>query len=30
MFQDIIFLLLGLLLLVAGANYVTDGGVADT
>ncbi len=28
MFHDVIFLLLGLLLLVAGANYVTDGAVA--
>ncbi|MDE6226287.1 MAG: sodium:calcium antiporter [Muribaculaceae bacterium] len=28
MFHDILFLLLGLLLLVAGANYVTDGAVA--
>ena len=28
MFHDILFLLLGLVLLVAGANYVTDGAVA--
>lgn len=28
MFHDILFLLLGLVLLVVGANYVTDGGVA--
>lgn len=28
MIHDIIFLILGLALLVAGANYVTDGAVA--
>ncbi|MDE6681959.1 MAG: hypothetical protein K2J87_00865 [Muribaculaceae bacterium] len=28
MFHDILFLVLGLILLVLGANYVTDGAVA--